>query len=336
MLTTRSTLFAGVKVAIVAVITVLLFILVVNAMRNPVDAQVIKYRADFTDASGLHENGDVRFRGKRIGKVTSVDLHHDADGKPFARVEFTMEDQQKLTSTTTLAIKYQNLTGVRYLDVRPGDEPGQMVSHASTSQTVPSFDITGLFNGLQPVLTTMKADEVNQFSENAIALLQGDGSGLGPMLDSTQKLANYAKDRQQLISTLTSNLARIADTMGGRSPQVMGFLEAVDLPISNAMTVLDEFAVTASAGPALFEPVERLLVALGINEQFDVDEFLQTSFTSMQEALNSFQLMPNALAGLRGIDTRASFSKQCAKGRAQIPADVRVLMSGSEVVLCQR
>lgn len=336
MLTSRNTLFAGIKVAIVAVITVLLFILVINAMRNPVDAQVVKYRADFTDASGLHENGDVRFRGKRIGKITAVDLQHDADGKPFARVEFTMEDQQKLTSTTKLAIKYQNLTGVRYLDVRPGDEPGQMVSHASTSQTVPSFDITGLFNGLQPVLTTMDADEVNQFSENAIALLQGDGSGLGPMLDSTQKLADYAKNRQQLISTLTANLARIADTMGGRSPQVMGFLEAVDLPISNAMTVLDEFAVTASAGPALFEPVERLLVALGINEQFDVDEFLQTSFKSMQEALNSFQLMPNALAGLRGIDTRASFSKQCTNGRAQLPADVRVLMSGSEVVLCQR
>ncbi len=223
MLTSRNTLFAGIKVAIVAVITVLLFILVINAMRNPVDAQVVKYRADFTDASGLHENGDVRFRGKRIGKITAVDLQHDADGKPFARVEFTMEDQQKLTSTTKLAIKYQNLTGVRYLDVRPGgDEPGQMVSHASTSQTVPSFDITGLFNGLQPVLTTMDADEVNQFSENAIALLQGDGSGLGPMLDSTQKLADYAKNRQQLISTLTANLARIADTMGGRSPQVMG------------------------------------------------------------------------------------------------------------------
>lgn len=336
MLTSRSTLFAGIKVLVVAVITVLLFILVINAMRNPVDAQVVKYRADFTDASGLHENGDVRFRGKRIGKITSVDLQHDVDGKPFARVEFTMEGQQKLTSTTKLAIKYQNLTGVRYLDVRPGDTPGQMVSHVPTSQTVPSFDITGLFNGLQPVLTTMDADEVNQFSENAIALLQGDGSGLGPMLDSTQKLANFAKDRQQLISTLTANLARIADTMGGRSPQVMGFLEAVDLPISNAMTVLDEFAVTASAGPALFEPVERLLVALGINEQFNVDEFLQTSFKSMQEALNSFQLMPNALAGLRGIDTRASFSKQCAHGRAQIPADVRVLMSGSEVVLCQR
>lgn len=336
MLTSRQTLISGLKVAVVAVITVLLFILVINAMRNPVDAKMVTYRADFTDASGLHENGDVRFRGKRIGKVKSVELEHDADGRPYARVEFTMESDQKLTSTTKLAIKYQNLTGVRYLDVRQDGEPGRMISHATTSQTVPSFDITGLFNGLQPVLTTMNADEVNKFSENAIALLQGDGSGLGPMLESTQKLANYAKNRQQLISTLTANLARIADTMGGRSPQVMGFLEAVDLPISSAMTVLDEFAVTASAGPALFEPVERLLVALGINENFDVDEFLQTSFTSMEEALKSFQLMPNALAGLRGIDTRASFSKKCAKGRAHIPADVRVLLSGSEVVLCQR
>ncbi len=332
----RSTVVAGAKVAVVAAVTVMLFVLVVNAMRNPVDASVVTYRADFTDASGLHDNGDVRFRGKRIGKIISVDLERDDDGKPYASVEFTMDDSQKLTSTSTLAIKYQNLTGVRYLDLQPGETTGRMVSHATTAQTVPSFDITSLFNGLQPVLTTMNADEVNQFSENAIALLQGDGSGLGPMLESTQKLARFAENRQQLISTLTSNLARIADTMGGRSPQVMGFLEAVDLPISNAMTVLDEFAVTASAGPALFEPIERLLVALGVNEEFDVDVFLKTTFSSVQEALKSFQLMPNALAGLRGIDTHASFSKQCANGRAHIPSDVRILMTGSEVVLCNR
>ncbi|MGW8815895.1 MlaD family protein [Gordonia terrae] len=335
-MSSRSTIVAAIKVAAVAVLTAMLFVLVVNAMRNPVDAEVVTYRADFTDASGLHENGDVRVRGKRIGKISSVELERGDDGSSIARVEFTMDKQQQLTSTSTLAIKYQNLTGVRYLDLQPGDTPGTMTSHATTAQTMSSFDITSLYNGLQPVLTTMNAKEVNQFSENAIALLQGDGTGLGPMLESTQKLAEFAEDRQRLISTLTANLSRIADTMGGRSPQVMQFLEAVNLPINRAMTVLDEFAVTATAGPALFEPIDRLLVALGFNKEFDVDVFLKSSFKSMEEALKSFQLIPGALAGLRGIDTHASFSKQCPNGRAHIPSDVRILMTGSEVVLCNR
>lgn len=93
----------------------------------------------------------------------------------------------------------------------------------------------------------MNAKDIVQFSENAIALLQGDGGGLGPMLDSTQKLTKYAKNRQQLISTLTGNLARITESMGGRNENVIGFLQAVDEPMSAGMTVLDEFAVTASA-----------------------------------------------------------------------------------------
>lgn len=113
----------GVKVIGIAVITVLLFILVVNAMRNPVDVDTRSYSADFTDASGLHPNGDVRFRGKRVGKVTSVELKQGADkSTPLAHVEFTLDTDHVITDTTSLAIKYQNLTGVRYVDVRPGGE----------------------------------------------------------------------------------------------------------------------------------------------------------------------------------------------------------------------
>ena len=74
--------------------------------------------------------------------------------------------------------------------------------------TQPSFDITTLFNGLQPVLATLSPDEINTFTENAIAFLQGDGNGLGPMLDSIHKLTAFVSDRQQVVATLVRNLAR--------------------------------------------------------------------------------------------------------------------------------
>ncbi|UKO91112.1 MlaD family protein [Gordonia amicalis] len=327
------TLLTASKVAVVALITAMLFILVINAMRNPVDTATNRYSAEFTDASRLHVNGDVRMKGMRIGKVEAVELDKASDGTPVAHVEFSMDEKFTLTDSTELAIKYQSLTGVRYLDVAQNGVPGRPVRTISASQTTPSYDITLLFNGLQPVLSTMNTDEINEFSQNAIALLQGDGEGLGPMLDSAQKLADYASDRQQVISTLTTNMARIADSMGGRSKNVLGFMQAADIPISSAMTVLDEFQKTATTGPALMEPIWRLMSAMGLNEGFDVDKFLKNAYGSMAEAASSFTLMPSALAGLT-VSQNTGANRTCSKGQAQLPSDVKVLLAGSEVVLC--
>jgi phospholipid/cholesterol/gamma-HCH transport system substrate-binding protein len=153
------------------------------------------------------------------------------------------------------------------------------------------------------------------------------------MLESTQKLAAFAQDRQQVISTLITNMSRISDVMGGRSEAVVGFLEAVNIPMSNAMTVLDEFPKTASTGPALVEPVERLLVALGISEEFDVDVFLKNAFHSVQEAAGSLRLLPGALAGLKLPAATSRTSTHCSNGIAALPTDVG-LLAGNEVVLC--
>ncbi len=61
------------KLIAVAAATVFLFILVVNAMRNPVDAQTRGYSADFSDASGLRENERTsggKGRGCRVEAVS--------------------------------------------------------------------------------------------------------------------------------------------------------------------------------------------------------------------------------------------------------------------------
>ncbi|WP_040795786.1 MlaD family protein [Nocardia higoensis] len=331
MATGRGLIWAALKLVAVAVVTVLLFVLVLNAMRNPVEQSTRGYTADFADVSGLRVNGDVRLKGLRIGKVTGVELIPEGDAT-VARVSFSMDAGYELTDTTTLAVKYQNLTGARFVDVEFAAQPGNRVAHLTTAATRPSFDITALFNGLQPVLSTMNTEQINAFAENAIAVLQGDGGGLAPMLESAQQLAAYAQDRKQLIATLTANVARIADSMGGRSEDVLEFLKAMSLPISNAMTVLDEFPKTAATGPALVEPIERLLAALGLRSDLDVDALLTQAFASLTEAVDSLRLMPGALAGLQ-VAHRPE-NTRCSNGQAHLPSDVQLLLNGSEVVLC--
>lgn len=321
------------KLGALVVVTAAFFVLVVNAMRNPVEGAQDTYTAEFTDVSGLHVNGDVRSLGMRIGKVQSIDLNTGPSGA-IAKVSFTMNKSMALNTTSLLAIKYESLTGIRYLDVQEGESGGAPVTFVPASRTKPSFDITVLFNGLEPVLSTMRTADVNAFAANAIALIQGDGSGLEPMLDSTQKLMEYAKDRQQVISDLVANMSRISDSMGGRSGYVMDFLHAIEMPINNAMAVLDKFQTTAVTGPALMGPIDRVVTDLGFSADQDWDRMIGKYFHTVSDALKTLEVLPAAVSGLLSSRADAGTSKNCSRGRAQLPASVKVLINGSGVVLC--
>lgn len=324
------------KLAVAGVIAVLLFTLVINAIKNPVAGDTRRYSADFTDVSGLHVNGDVRLEGVRVGKVESIDLVR-AGGRSIAEVGFSLQNRYAVYDNTVLAVKYQNLTGIRYVDLQEPASPGRPVGHLGTDGTRPSFDITELFNGLQPVLTTMSADEINTFMQNAITLLQGDGTGLAPMLDSVQHLADLTHEREQVISTLVANMSRISDAMGGRSPQVLDFLKSLSFPIAKAMTVLAEFPKTAVFGPEFLTPVYRLITEIGLNRNLDVDILLQHAFASVPAAAQALGLLPAAVAGLQlpqWADSPGALG--CSHGVAGLPADVQVLLNGSEVVVCKK
>lgn len=324
------------KLGVAAVLAVVLFSIIFSAIKNPVHGDTRSYSAEFTDVSGLHVNGDIRTKGVRVGKISAIDLTRK-NGASIAEVTFSLEAPYRLLDNTVLAVKYQNLTGIRYVDLEEPEHPGRPVGHLGTDRTRPSFDITQLFNGLQPVLSTMSTDEINTFMQNAITLLQGDGSGLAPMLDSVQKLADLAHDREQVISALVTNLSRISDSMGGKSPQVMEFMKSLSFPIAKAMTVLNEFPKTAKFGPEFLTPVHQLITELGFSRDVDVDKLLTQAFASLPQAADALRLLPVAFAGLQLPQTSAApAAMNCSHGVAQLPTEVKVLLNGSEVVVCAK
>ena len=319
-----------------ATISLLLYILIANAIKNPAPDARGAYSAAFTDVSGLRTGADVRTRGVQIGKVTDVALSRTDDGAAVANVTFSLVPPYRLTTTTTLAIKYQNLTGIRYIDLVTPAQPGAPTNHLSTRMTTPSFDITELFNGLQPVLKDFTTDELNRFMQNALSVVEGDGSGLAPLLDSVQKLSDYTTDRQRVVSVLVDNLSRLADTLGGRSPELIEFMRDVKLPIDAAMTVLDQFGQTAYYGPRFLEPVDRLLRELGLEPGLDIDKMLADAFSSSGLIAEALRLLPNTLDTLQDprLRTPVRGTMTCPRGQARLPSKVDVLLNGSRVVIC--
>ncbi len=323
------------KLIAAAAVAVILFAAITNGIKNPVEGDTARYTADFTDASGLRPNADVRVRGVKVGKVTGIEMRQSESGGAHAEVAFTLLEPHKLTDQTKAAVKYANLSGVRYVDVTGVDGPGEPVTRLPVEQTVPSFDITELFNGLQPVLQTLSPEEINTFSQNALTVLQGDGGGLAPMLKSVDTLSRYASDRQQVISVLVSNMSRISDTLGGKSPQIMEFLRVIEGPVDSTLTVLDEFRKASDYGPSFMGVLNSILAGLGIQPDTDVDRILTEAFPTIDNLWRSLEMLPTMLEGLQSPVTAPMPEKRCSRGELALPAMAKVLINGSGVVICR-
>ncbi|MCV7193109.1 MlaD family protein [Mycolicibacterium brumae] len=337
---------ALVKFAIAVVVSGLLLVVLSNVIRQPVDAETRTLTAEFTDVSGLHEGADVRVRGVRVGKVQSLELNRDG-GQTVANVAFTMDKNYSVAPTSTVAVKFQALTGLRYLDVADaaaGDAPDQITA-IPADMTIPSFDVTVLFNGLQPVLATLDPTEINTFTDNVATFLAGDGEGLGPMLDSIKRLTGLVSDREAVISTILGNLQVVANGVNGRSAELPKILTQVRIVVDSAMTVLDEFRKSAMYGPEFTSEVDRLLIGMGLDSGpwtepgyvpgWDPEKAFDKAITNVYNEIDGMKRVPVVWENIPAPPVEGE-PAPCSNGPAELPLPMDVLLNGRKVVICNQ
>jgi phospholipid/cholesterol/gamma-HCH transport system substrate-binding protein len=325
------------RLAMTAAVAGLLLIVIVNVIVQPVTAKQGSYTADFTDVAGLHPGADVRVRGVRVGKVEAIDLRRSS-AQTIAEVAFTLDSRFSLGADSRLAVKYQALTGLRYLDVANASEgapAAEQVTHLPTSMTQPSFDITKLFNGLQPLLVTLNPDELNTFTANVETFLAGDGSGLAPVLESIRTLTRFLANRQQVVETLLENLKAMADNLSGHAKDFIKIVDWINRPLDAALDVLDEFRKSELYGPAFGNAVTLLLHNAGIKPGINLDDALDKAFTNVDDFVSAFKLVPVMWENIPPPGDSGE-PLQCSHGRAELPLPVDVLLNGQKVVLCKQ
>jgi phospholipid/cholesterol/gamma-HCH transport system substrate-binding protein len=325
------------RLGLAAVVSIVLLIMIATVIQQLPDISTRTYNAAFTDVSGLHEGSDVRVRGVQVGKVEALELKR-SDGRSIAAVRFTLDKRFSIGPDSRLAIRFQALTGLRYIDVASpieGDTEANRITDVPTSMTRPSFDVTVLFNGLQPVLAALSPDDINTFTDNVTAFLAGDGSGLGPMLDSIRNLTALVSNREQVIETIVRNLSVLADGVSGRSRYLPQVLQELRVPVSGAMTVLDEFRKSFLYGPEFTASVIRMFDAAGIKPGIDISTALDKAFTNVYDNIDVLKRIPVVWENIQPppvVGTPAP----CSNGRAVLPLPMDVLLNGRKVVLCNR
>ncbi|WP_433667670.1 MlaD family protein [Nocardia sp. CA-136227] len=309
---------------------------VLQALDRPVAGGTTTYSAVFTDANGLRAGNDVRLFGVRVGKVSSLAL----DGTK-AKVVFTLDRDRTIYGNTTLAIRYQSLTGARYLDIQQAEQPGQRVDPAriiGVEHTVPAFDVTTLFNGLQPVLAELSPADLNQFATGMLGVIEGNGTGLGPALGAIETLSRYTTDRQAVISLLVRNLAVIAERIGGSSGNAMTMLSRLtDLfaTLQERVGGLIDFSLTI---PPVLVPARSLLRTVGLtgDPNADLNRLVKNAFPDTGQALDVLGRLPGLLQSLSALipASGSEVNRACGHGAAPAPAPLQVLISGQRIALC--
>ncbi|MGL4305474.1 MAG: MCE family protein [Mycobacteriaceae bacterium] len=230
-----------------------------STLAKPVGGDSIEFSAQFTDASGLHAGDDVRMAGVRIGRVSSVKL-----SGAQAEVKFRVRSNQSVYTNTGAAIRYQNLAGQRYLalyldnTVNEAEIQNPHITIA-VNRTQPSFDVTDLLNGFQPLFSTLNPEQVNKLSQSIVMSLQGDGISLTNLLVQTSALANSISDKDILIGELINNLTSVLGTINKQSENTTTLLTSLAALVTNLNTSSAELGLSLVSTSQVSEELTKIL-----------------------------------------------------------------------------
>ncbi|MDO3635580.1 MULTISPECIES: virulence factor Mce family protein [Mycobacteriaceae] len=169
------------------------------------------YTAIFSNASGLRPGQFVRASGVEVGKVKDVKI---IDEGSRVEVAFAVDRSLPLFEGSTASVRYLNLIGDRYLELKRGDSDRRMPSGGTIpiERTEPALDLDALVGGFRPLFRALDPDKVNNIAQSIITIFQGQGGTINDILDQTASLTSALADRDQAIGEVIRNLNTVLDT----------------------------------------------------------------------------------------------------------------------------
>jgi phospholipid/cholesterol/gamma-HCH transport system substrate-binding protein len=203
-----------VRLSIFSLVLLLFTVMIIVVFGQMRFGRTNSYSAEFSNISGLRAGQFVRASGVEIGKVKSVQL---VDGGKRVRVDFNVDRSVPLYQSTTAQIRYLNLIGDRYLELKRGEgegadrilAPGGFIP---LSRTSPALDLDALIGGFKPLFRALDPDKVNSIASAIVTVFQGEGGTINDILDQTAQLSAQIGERDQAIGEVVKNLNIVLDT----------------------------------------------------------------------------------------------------------------------------
>lgn len=235
----------AVKLGILWMVLLLFTVMIIVVFGQVRFDRTTGYSALFTNASGLRAGEFVRAAGVEVGKVSKVTL---IDGDRRVLVDFTVERSLSLDQATSASVRYLNLIGDRYLELKRGDS-GRLLAPGATiplEHTQPALDLDALIGGFRPLFKALDPDKVNKIAQSIITVFQGQGATISDILDQTASLTTTLADRDRAIGEIINNLNTVLATTVKHEKEFDGTVDKLEVLITGLKNRADPLAAAVA------------------------------------------------------------------------------------------
>jgi phospholipid/cholesterol/gamma-HCH transport system substrate-binding protein len=289
-----------VRLSIFSLVLLLFTVMIVVVFGQMRFDRTYGYSAEFSNISGLRNGQFVRASGVEIGKVSSLSL---VDGGKRVRVGFNVDRSVPLYQSTTAQIRYLNLIGDRYLELKRGEgegadrvlPPGGFIP---VSRTAPALDLDALIGGFKPLFRALDPQKVNTIATALITVFQGQGGTINDILDQTAQLTTQLGERDQAIGEVIKNLNIVLDTTVRHRQQFDQTVNNLEVLITGLNNHRDQLAGgTAHISNAAGTVADLLAEDRGLlHKSLNYLDAVQQPLIDQREQLNDFiHRVPTAL-----------------------------------------
>jgi phospholipid/cholesterol/gamma-HCH transport system substrate-binding protein len=216
-------------------------------------------KAEFSDVTGLLNTDVVKVAGVTVGKVSGSRVQIDErTGRARAVVTMKVKKGVDIPRTARAAIKFRNLLGQRMIVITREERAPQTPllpkdgnAVLTLSQTSPAFDLGIVFNGLKPVLSTLRAEDVNTVSRAIVQAFSGRERRVQQMVSDLADVTEALGARGPVVTDLVTNLASVATTIADHDAELRSIVDSLD-----AIT-----STLGARGPELARAADNLGVA---------------------------------------------------------------------------
>jgi virulence factor Mce-like protein len=182
--------------------------------------------AEFANAAGVFKGDSVKLAGVDVGRVSwaKIDNGH-------AVVQFDVDNSVKLTRDTTVAIRWRNVLGQRYLYLYPGTGNGAPLQDGDTiplSHTENAGDLDQFLNELGPILRAIDPAKANAFVDAVNTALAGNTGEVRNLIDNGALLAGRLSSMDKQIQTLVGSSNTVISTYAHQSKALAEILDNLD------------------------------------------------------------------------------------------------------------
>ncbi len=210
------------------------------------------YRARFIDAGGLTSGDVVQVSGKDAGRVTDIEIDHDA-----VAVTFTVTDDVTLGIDTTVEIATATALGARHLRVRPAG-PGILDPDTTidVDRTTAPYQLTDALGELTETAAELDAEQLRTSMNVLSNTLRDTPDDVAAALDGVMRLSDTVGSRDESLRELLRHAEEVTTVLAERST-------AIDSLILDADRILTELDRRRSSLDTLFANVQALSVEVG-------------------------------------------------------------------------